>query len=135
MSVMAAPVRVPAGRYPAGMARHELMGIRSARAGLPGRVEAAQDDEHPVHTVLVINNEKRGVLVSLPWRRAAAAALGERLDLAAVPLVATTALRDRLGAYVDDHVLAVRRSRPVAALVPWDWYLRAAHALGETIDI
>jgi len=83
----------------------------------------------------VIEHEKRGVLVSMPWRRKAGAALGEPLDLTEVPVVAVSPLRQRLSMYVGQHVVVARHSAPVAALVPRDWYVRASTALGEPVSL
>ncbi|MEU4217568.1 hypothetical protein [Actinoplanes sp. NPDC026623] len=113
----------------------ELMGIGAARAALRTRVDLARNETDAVHTVLVVDLQPRGVLVSMTWRRAAATALEEPLDLAAVPIVGITSLRDRLGSYVGQHAIAAKHQEAVAALVPWDWYLRGAKALGETVDI
>lgn len=135
MSVMAAPgwTRVP--RYPAVMATRQVMGIRAARAVLAERVRQAQDEQQPVHTVLMLDLQPRGVLVSMAWRRSAAAALNEPLELTQVPIVAVSGLRERLGAYVGEHVIVAKHNDLIAALVPWDWYVGAAKALGETVDI
>lgn len=133
MGLIAAPGRPVSGRYPAGMATRELMGIRAARMALRTRVALANDKQ--VHTVLLVDAQPRGVLVSVPWRREAATALGEALDLAEVSIVPITALRDRLGAYLDEHAVVAKHHDLVAALVPWAWYVRAAKQLGEPVDI
>jgi hypothetical protein len=135
IGVMMAPERLVTGRYSADMATRELMGIRAARAALRTRVDLARDDENPVHTVLLVEAQPRGVLVSMAWRRAAATALGEPLDLTTIPIVAITSLRDRLGTYVGAHAIAAKHQDTVAALVPWDWYVRAAKTLGEPVDL
>jgi hypothetical protein len=71
----------------------------------------------------------------MEWRRRGADALGELVDVAQAPIVGVTHLRDRLGNYVGEHVIVTRRTQPWVALVPWDWYVRAAQALGEPVDL
>jgi hypothetical protein len=122
------------GRYPAVVAKLEVMGVRALRDVLTERL-AMTSGAAAVHTVVLSDSQPRGVIVSVEWRRRAMTALGEATDLAQVPIVPVTALRDRIGAHVGGHALATRRSKPLAALVPWDWYVRAAEMLGEPVDL
>lgn len=130
--VAAGGIRVT-DRYAAAVATLELMGIRALRDALAERLAMTHGDA--VHTVVLFDSQPRGVLVSIEWRRRALAALGESVDLAQVPIVPVTALRDKLGAHVGGHALAARRSKPLAALVPWDWYVRAAEKLDEPVEL
>ena len=108
--------------------------MRDVRARLTERLRMAQGDDG-VHTVVLVDGQPRGVMVSMPWRRKAAAALGEPFDLTQVSMVGVTPLREGLSSHVGGHVIATRRSELVAALVPWDWYVRAAAALGEPLAL
>lgn len=46
-------------------------------------------------------------------------------------------LRTRVDAVLEEgtHTVVTRHGKPVAVLVPMDWYRRAAEALGEPTDL
>jgi len=123
-----------ADRYAAGMASRELLGVRALRDQLGRQVTKAQGDD-AVHTVVLVEGHKRGVLVPLPWRHKAGAALGEPLVLTQVPLIAVSELRKQLGQQIGKHIIAGRHGGPAAVLVPWDWYVRASTELGEQVAL
>ncbi len=132
-AVAAAGIRT-SGRYSPVMATQELLGIKAVRMAMAERLQKANDDAGTVHTVVLVDSKPRGVLVSVDWRRRAAEALNEPIDLGKVPTVGVTDFRDNLGSYVGTSALVVRRTTPQAVLVPWDWYLRASKAMNEPVD-
>lgn len=135
MSAMATAGIRTGGRYSPVMATRELLGIKAVRVSMAERLQKANDGDDAVHTVVLVDSKPRGVLISVDWRRRAAEALNEPMDLAEVPTVGVTDFRDNLGSFVGNSALVVRRTTPQAVLVPWEWYLRASKALNEPVDL